>query len=76
MLITFVSINTAQEKRSHMLSLVEKWRSSDQTQHEFCSFHGIKIHTLAYWIDVCKEEKPLQVLLRSYQKTIRSKRSK
>lgn len=35
-------MNTAQEKRSHMLSLVEKWRGSGQTQQEFCSFHGIK----------------------------------
>ena len=40
-----------------MLSLVEKWRGSDQTQQEFCSFHGIKIHTLSYWIGVSKEEK-------------------
>lgn len=50
-------MNIAQEKRIHMLSLVEKWRCSGQTQQEFCSFHGIKIHTLSYWIGVSKEEK-------------------
>ena len=50
-------MNTAQEKRSHMLSLVEKWRGSGQTQQEFCSFHGIKLHTLSYWIGVSKEDK-------------------
>jgi hypothetical protein len=49
-------MNTAQEKRSQMLSLVEKWRGSGQTQQEFCSFHGIKIHTLSYWIGVSKEK--------------------
>ncbi|WGQ14512.1 IS66 family insertion sequence element accessory protein TnpA [Sphingobacterium faecium] len=50
-------MNTAQEKRSQMLSLVEKWRGSGQPQQEFCSFHGIKLHTLSYWIGVSKEEK-------------------
>ncbi|AIM37229.1 hypothetical protein KO02_11400 [Sphingobacterium sp. ML3W] len=50
-------MNTAQEKRSQMLSLVEKWRGSGKTQQEFCSFHGIKIITLSYWIGVSKEEK-------------------
>jgi len=40
-----------------MLSLVEKWRGSGQTQQEFCSFHGMMIHTLSYWIGVLKEEK-------------------
>lgn len=53
----FCCINTEQEKRSHILSLVEKWRGSGQTQQEFCSFHGIKIHTLSYWIGVIKEDK-------------------
>ena len=53
---TFVAMNTAQEKRIQMLSLVEKWRCSGQTQQDFCSFHGIKIYTLSYWIGVSKEE--------------------
>lgn len=56
MVSTFVAMNTAQEKRSHMLSLVAKWRSSGQAQHEFCTFHGIKIHMLSYWLGVSKEE--------------------
>ncbi|WP_400263117.1 IS66 family insertion sequence element accessory protein TnpA [Sphingobacterium sp. SG20118] len=40
-----------------MLSLVEKLRGSGQTLQEFCSFDGIKLHTLSYWIGVSKEEK-------------------
>lgn len=33
-----------------MFALVEQWRSSGQTQKDFCSFHGLKVCTLAYWI--------------------------
>jgi len=50
-------MNIAEEKRSHMLSLVSQWRSSNQTQQEFCTFHGIKVSTLGYWINISKEEK-------------------
>ncbi|MGY4385728.1 hypothetical protein ACVWYN_002774 [Pedobacter sp. UYP24] len=52
-------MNIAEEKRSHMLSLVSQWRNSDQTQQEFCSFHGIKVGKLGYWINISKEEKGL-----------------
>jgi len=40
-----------------MLSLVSQWRNSGQTREEFCSFHGIKVSTLGYWINISKEEK-------------------
>lgn len=49
-------MNTSEEKRKRMLSLVEQWRSSGQNQKEFCSFHGIKVCTLGYWINISKEE--------------------
>ncbi|WP_140937647.1 IS66 family insertion sequence element accessory protein TnpA [Sphingobacterium lumbrici] len=39
-----------------MLSLVAQWRQSGQTQKEFCSFHGIKVCTLGYWIKRSSEQ--------------------
>jgi len=33
-----------------MLSLVNAWHSSGQTQKDFCNQHGVKVGTLSYWI--------------------------
>lgn len=38
-----------------MLALVAQWRGSGQTQKEFCSIHGLKVCTLAYWVRRSKE---------------------
>lgn len=39
-----------------MFSLVAQWRESGQTQKDFCSFHGIKVCTLGYWIKRSSEQ--------------------
>lgn len=43
-------MNLLESKREKMLSLVAQWRESGQTQKDFCSFHGIKVCTLSYWV--------------------------
>jgi len=50
-------MSTLAIKRSRMLSLVEDWRTSGQTQQAFCQFHGIKLGTLAYWVRISKEDR-------------------
>ena len=39
-----------------MLSLVAQWRQSNQTQKDFCLFHGLKLCTLSYWIKRSQEQ--------------------
>ena len=43
-------MNNSEEKRERMLSLVGEWRSSGQTQKDFCALHGIKMGTFSYWV--------------------------
>lgn len=52
---TFAFMNILESKRAQMLSLVEQWRNSGQSQKEFCQFQGIKLSTLAHWIRISKE---------------------
>ena len=40
-----------EEKSSLMLSLVEQWQQSGQSQVEFASNNDIKLFTLRYWIN-------------------------
>ncbi|WP_257669768.1 IS66 family insertion sequence element accessory protein TnpA [Parapedobacter tibetensis] len=49
-------MSTLASKRAHMLSLVEQWRTSGQTQKAFCQFQGIRPGTLAYWVRISKED--------------------
>lgn len=48
-------MNILEEKRARMLSLVSDWRSSGQTQKDFCAMHGIKIGTFSYWVAQSRE---------------------
>ncbi|MDJ1471004.1 IS66 family insertion sequence element accessory protein TnpA, partial [Xanthocytophaga flava] len=43
-------MNSLEAKREKMLSLVEAWRSSGQTQKQFCAKHGLKLGTFTYWV--------------------------
>jgi hypothetical protein len=49
-------MNLLESKRDKMLSLVSQWRESGQTQKDFCSFHGIKLCMLGYWIKRSSEQ--------------------
>ena len=49
-------MNLLESKREKMLSLVAHWRESGQSQKDFCSFHGIKVCTLGYWIKKSSEQ--------------------
>lgn len=49
-------MNLLESKREKMLSLVAQWGESGLSQKEFCSFHGIKVCTLSYWIKKSSEQ--------------------
>lgn len=49
-------MNLSESKRDKMLSVVAQWRESGQTQKDFCSFHGIKVCTLGYWVKRSSEQ--------------------
>ena len=44
-----------EEKSSLMLSLVEQWQQSGQSQVEFASNNDIKLFTLRYWINKARQ---------------------
>ncbi|MGJ1312227.1 IS66 family insertion sequence element accessory protein TnpA [Sphingobacterium lactis] len=48
-------MNLLESKREKMLSLVAQWGESGLSQKDFCSFHGIKVCTLSYWIKKSSE---------------------
>jgi len=33
-----------------MFALVDKWKSSETTQKQFCAEHDLKVGTFAYWV--------------------------
>ncbi|MCC5906343.1 MAG: hypothetical protein JJU13_09060 [Balneolaceae bacterium] len=33
-----------------MFALVDKWKSSEATQKQFCAEHEVKVGTFAYWV--------------------------
>jgi len=33
-----------------MFALVDKWKSSQSTQKQFCAEHNLKVGTFAYWV--------------------------
>jgi hypothetical protein len=37
-------------KSEKMYELVERWKSSDLTQKQFCGEHDLKAGTFAYWV--------------------------
>lgn len=37
-------------KSEKMYDLVERWKSSDLTQKQFCGEHDLKVGTFAYWV--------------------------
>jgi len=37
-------------KTKTMFSLVDKWKTSDTTQQQFCADHDLKLSTFAYWV--------------------------
>jgi len=44
-----------EEKSGLMLSLVEQWQQSGQSQVEFASNNDIKLFTLRYWINKTRQ---------------------
>jgi len=49
-------MNLLESKCEKMLSLLAQWGESGLSQKEFCSFHGIKVCTLSYWIKKSSEQ--------------------
>ena len=40
----------ATTKTETMFALVDKWKSSETTQQQFCAEHDVKVGTFAYWV--------------------------
>ncbi|RLD22577.1 MAG: hypothetical protein DRI54_08315 [Bacteroidetes bacterium] len=45
-----------EEKSNMMLSLVEQWQQSGQSQSGFARENNINVFTLRYWIDKSRQE--------------------
>ena len=46
-----------EEKSNLMLSLVERWQQSGQSQVEFAGNNNIKLFTLRYWINKSRQSR-------------------
>lgn len=45
------------ERRTEMLAHVSAWRASGQSRKNYCSAHGLGLHTMAYWCAKARQEK-------------------
>ena len=45
-----------QRKKTEMYPLVKKWQQSGQSQKAFSKAHGLKAHTLQYWVKKYEKE--------------------
>lgn len=49
---------TLQEKRTQMLSLIDKWKESGMSQVEFAREHRVGLAKFRYWIDQQRKGQP------------------